>query len=201
MDGASLLNSSRSLSIHEGGGRDSCAGYDGYPQQPATGKFGYPVDLRPSDGGSLPNIVSARLAGTVGSFRETPLVSMVPGRQTRPSSVLDTDGRTEGALTGIAKLSPIVPRSMTAADSGQSSPLLYRHVGCPYCERVVRVAQHLDLDFRSRFVVPTHSQRDHVKRISGTRTVPMLVDSEAGITLSESANIVEYLRTRYGGGA
>lgn len=76
--------------------------------------------------------------------------------------------------------------------------LLYRHVGCPYCERVVRVMDDLDLEYRSRFVVPTHSERDHVKRISGRRSVPVLVDRRAGITMSESANIVEHVEKRYG---
>lgn len=77
--------------------------------------------------------------------------------------------------------------------------VLYRHVGCPYCERVVRVANDLDVPIHSRFVVPEHSQRDVIKRISGSRTVPLLVDESRGITMSESANIVEYLDRTYGG--
>lgn len=81
----------------------------------------------------------------------------------------------------------------------RSAPVLYRHVGCPYCERVVRVADELNIELRSRFVVPKHSERGHVKHISGTRKVPVLVDPNEGLTMAESANIVEYLRTRYGG--
>jgi len=77
--------------------------------------------------------------------------------------------------------------------------VLYRHVGCPYCERVVRVMDELDVEYRSRFVVPTHSARDHVKRISGRRSVPVLVDRAAGITMAESANIVEHVERTYGG--
>lgn len=76
---------------------------------------------------------------------------------------------------------------------------LYRHVGCPYCERIVRVAQELDLEFHSRFVVPTHSERGFIKHISGQRAVPVLVDTHTGLTMSESANIIDYLRTTYGG--
>lgn len=77
--------------------------------------------------------------------------------------------------------------------------VLYRHVGCPYCERVVRVAEDLDVEFHSRFVVPEHRERDHIKRISGRRTVPLLVDHDAGVTMAESANIVDYLTATYGG--
>lgn len=76
--------------------------------------------------------------------------------------------------------------------------VLYRHVGCPYCERVVRRAAELGVDLHSRFVVPEHSQRDVVKRLSGTRTVPVLVDRPRGVTIAESADIVRYLETAYG---
>lgn len=80
-----------------------------------------------------------------------------------------------------------------------SERTLYRHVGCPYCERIVRVAQELDVEFTSRFVVPAHNERDYIKHISGGRSVPVLVDPSSGVTMSESANIVDYLGTTYGG--
>jgi len=75
---------------------------------------------------------------------------------------------------------------------------IYRHVGCPYCERVVRRARDLGVEYRSRFVVPTHSDRDVVKRVAGTRAVPVLVDDATGVTMAESANLVEYLERTYG---
>jgi glutathione S-transferase len=37
-----------------------------------------------------------------------------------------------------------------------------------------------------------------VERISGARTVPALVDENTGVTMSESANIAEYLDRTYG---
>lgn len=46
-----------------------------------------------------------------------------------------------------------------------------------------------------------HSERDVVKRISGKRTVPAIVDENTGVTMSESANIVEYLENTYEEGA
>ena len=90
-----------------------------------------------------------------------------------------------------------VPRGF---DAEPDDVLLYRHVGCPYCERVVVVLDDLGVDYRSRFVVPTHSDRDHVKRISGRRSVPVLVDRRAGITMAESANIIDHVQKTYGGG-
>ncbi|MFC7249031.1 glutathione S-transferase N-terminal domain-containing protein [Halomicroarcula sp. GCM10025324] len=75
---------------------------------------------------------------------------------------------------------------------------LYRLQACPYCERVVRRLNQYDLDYRSRFIEPMHSDRDVVKRLSGKRTVPAIVDENTGVTMSESANIVEYLDNTYG---
>jgi len=77
---------------------------------------------------------------------------------------------------------------------------LYRLQACPFCERVVRKLEEYDLEYESRFVEPLHSERDAVKRVSGSRTVPALVDPETGATLTESANIVEYLDGRHGNG-
>ncbi|PSQ63597.1 MAG: glutaredoxin, partial [Halobacteriales archaeon SW_8_66_22] len=75
---------------------------------------------------------------------------------------------------------------------------LYRLQACPYCERVVRKLREYDLAYRSRFVEPMHSDRDVVKRHSGVRTVPVIVDGHTGVTMAESANIVEYLDATYG---
>ncbi|PSP69713.1 glutaredoxin [Halobacteriales archaeon QH_6_68_27] len=75
---------------------------------------------------------------------------------------------------------------------------LYRLQACPFCERVVRVLDEYDLDYRSRFVEPMHSDRNVVQRVTGKRTVPAIVDESTGVTMSESANIVEYLERTYG---
>ena len=76
----------------------------------------------------------------------------------------------------------------------------YRLQACPFCERVARVLNDLDLPYRSRFVEARHSRRDVVKRLTGARTVPAIVDESTGVTMSESANIVKYLETTYGDG-
>ncbi|AGN01497.1 glutaredoxin [Salinarchaeum sp. Harcht-Bsk1] len=86
------------------------------------------------------------------------------------------------------------------AESAEEQPAitLYRLQACPYCERVVRRLHELDLDFQSRFVEPMHGDRDVVKRVSGVRTVPVIVDRTTGVTMAESANIVDYLDGTYG---
>ncbi|PSQ22776.1 glutaredoxin [Halobacteriales archaeon QS_9_67_17] len=75
---------------------------------------------------------------------------------------------------------------------------LYRLQGCPFCERVVRSLQDNGVEYESRFVEARHSRRDAVQRISGARTVPAIVDENTGVTMSESANIVEYVEATYG---
>ncbi|WP_137291130.1 glutaredoxin family protein [Natronorubrum halophilum] len=74
----------------------------------------------------------------------------------------------------------------------------YRLQACPYCERVARLLDEYDLEYRSRFVEPMHSRRDVVKRVAGVRTVPVIVDDDTGVTMAESANIVRYLERTYG---
>ena len=85
------------------------------------------------------------------------------------------------------------------SDSADPPITIYRLQACPFCERVVRMLQDLDLEYQSRFVEPMHSDRNVVKRIAGVRTVPVIVDETTGVTMAESANIVTYLETTYGG--
>jgi glutathione S-transferase len=75
---------------------------------------------------------------------------------------------------------------------------LYRLQACPFCERVVRTLNELGIEYQSRFVEPMHSERNVVKRRTGKRTVPAIIDEETGVTMSESANIVAYLERTYG---
>ena len=85
-------------------------------------------------------------------------------------------------------------------NDSESDPAItvYRLQACPFCERVVRTLDDLGVAYRSRFVEARHSRRDAVKRLTGARTVPAIVDEDTGVTMSESANIVRYLEKTYG---
>lgn len=74
---------------------------------------------------------------------------------------------------------------------------LYRLEGCPYCERAVDKLEELDLEFESEWVEGLHSRRDEVKRVSGQRAVPVLIDENYGVTIAESDRIIEFLETSY----
>lgn len=85
------------------------------------------------------------------------------------------------------------------ADVDEDTPLtVYRLQGCPFCERVVTTLDDLDIPYESVFVEALHSKRDEVKRVSGSRSVPVIEDPSTGVTMTESANIIEYLETTYG---
>ena len=74
---------------------------------------------------------------------------------------------------------------------------LYRLEGCPYCELVVDKLEELDVEFESVWVEGLHSKRDEVKRVSGQRQVPVLVDENYGATMAESDRVIEFLNTTY----
>jgi glutathione S-transferase len=77
------------------------------------------------------------------------------------------------------------------------TPTLYRLEGCPFCELVVDRLEELNIEFESVWVEGLHSKRNEVKRVSGQRAVPVLVDDTRGITMAESERILEYLNTSY----
>ncbi len=74
---------------------------------------------------------------------------------------------------------------------------LYRLEGCPFCEMIVDELDELGLEYESIWVEALHSQRNEVKKLSGQREVPVLIDDETGATLHQSRNIRKYLDKRY----
>jgi glutaredoxin len=77
------------------------------------------------------------------------------------------------------------------------SRTLYRLEGCPFCELVVDELERLELDYESVWVEGRHSNRDAVRRVSGQRVVPVLVDESYNVTMAESERIIEFLETAY----
>ncbi len=75
----------------------------------------------------------------------------------------------------------------------------YRLPGCPYCQRVERVLDELELEYDPIDVPGPRTARDEVERISGQRGVPVINDPDNDVHgMPESADIVEYLRATYG---
>ncbi len=70
---------------------------------------------------------------------------------------------------------------------------LYALDGCPWCEKVSDALDDAEIEYETEWVDPLHSDRNEVKRVSGQRGVPVLVDEERGVTMAESANVLEYV--------
>jgi glutathione S-transferase len=79
---------------------------------------------------------------------------------------------------------------------------LYKLPGCPYCAKVERKLDELDLEYVEHEVPSAHGQRTEVEELSGQTGVPVIVDEEHGAAaMPESDDIVDYLEETYGGGA
>ncbi|GAB3313085.1 glutaredoxin family protein [Haloplanus salinarum] len=70
---------------------------------------------------------------------------------------------------------------------------LYALDGCPYCEKIHDALAAHDVTYDTVWVEALHSERNEVKRVSGQRGVPVLVDDEHGVTMAESDNILQYV--------
>jgi glutaredoxin len=70
---------------------------------------------------------------------------------------------------------------------------LYALDGCPYCEKVHDALDAEGVDYDTVWVEALHSGRNEVKRVSGQRGVPVLVDDDHGVTMAESDNILRYV--------
>jgi glutathione S-transferase len=76
---------------------------------------------------------------------------------------------------------------------------LYRLTGCPYCARVEEKLDELGELHEPHDVNPFRFLRSEVKEVSGQSGVPVLVDTEHGITgMAESEDIIDYLEETYG---
>lgn len=75
----------------------------------------------------------------------------------------------------------------------------YALPGCPYCAKVERTLEDLDVKYEKHEVPPDHADRDQVERLTGRTQVPVIVDTDHGIeAMDESNRIVEYLKRTYG---
>ena len=70
---------------------------------------------------------------------------------------------------------------------------LYALDGCPYCEAVHDALTEDGIGYETVWTEPLHSDRNEVRRVSGQRQVPVLVDPDRGVTMAESEHIVKYI--------
>lgn len=89
----------------------------------------------------------------------------------------------------------------TTVSASNTELELYERTGCPYCAKVRRAMNDLNLDYQSHEVPRSKGERQTVYEISGQRGVPVLVDTTNGVEgMAESDDIVAYLYEEYGDG-
>jgi glutaredoxin 3 len=70
---------------------------------------------------------------------------------------------------------------------------LFQIESSPECARVRQKLSELMLDFVVRQVSPDPAQRILLQRATGQRDVPVLLDPERGIIVTEADDIIDYL--------
>ncbi|TXD97171.1 glutathione S-transferase [Psychrobacter frigidicola] len=80
----------------------------------------------------------------------------------------------------------------------EKSLILYEFEACPYSRRVREVMTQLNLDYESR---PSphrgHVYRDELKKLSGKKQVPFLIDENTDDKIVDSQAIIEHLFVHY----
>lgn len=83
---------------------------------------------------------------------------------------------------------------MSVAQQQEESIKLYTGDYCPYCRRVKKELERLDLDYEQ--VNADNDGRGEVMQLSGQRAIPIMTIGEE--ILVDSTHIVRELRRRYG---
>ena len=74
---------------------------------------------------------------------------------------------------------------------------LFVFQACPYCQKVLRALDDLELDYIVRTCHPGSDKYEQMVKLGGQRQVPYLVDRNANIAMYESDDIVNYLNQTY----
>ena len=75
--------------------------------------------------------------------------------------------------------------------------ILHQFESCPFCAKVRRKLEELDLEYEKREVPRNREERTTIKELSGQIKVPVIEDSD-GTVVNDSSEIVEYLEENYG---
>eukprot|EP00537_Pseudo-nitzschia_pungens_P005077 CAMPEP_0172367426 /NCGR_PEP_ID=MMETSP1060-20121228/21347_1 /TAXON_ID=37318 /ORGANISM="Pseudo-nitzschia pungens, Strain cf. cingulata" /LENGTH=484 /DNA_ID=CAMNT_0013091661 /DNA_START=77 /DNA_END=1531 /DNA_ORIENTATION=- len=100
-------------------------------------------------------------------------------------------GRGEG-------VSPCIRSPMSTADRPQEPLILYSYEGNQFCRLVREVLTELDITYELRSAGKESPRRAELASITGgSSQCPYLIDPNTGVSMPESADIVEYLYKNY----
>ena len=71
---------------------------------------------------------------------------------------------------------------------------LYYKPSCPFCQRVLQMADNLKVSFDLKDISEDESARLELIEKGGKQMVPFLVDTDKGVSMYESSDIIDYIR-------
>jgi len=77
---------------------------------------------------------------------------------------------------------------------------LYYKPGCPYCNKVLSANQTIGATLTLRNIVADESAKAELLAKGGKTQTPFLEDTERGVSMYESLDIIAYLHRFYGTG-
>lgn len=78
---------------------------------------------------------------------------------------------------------------------------LYYKESCPFCQRVMQMADNLGVAFDLKDIEDDEAIAAELVEKGGKRQVPYLVDTDKGVAMYESNDIIDYIRENYAGTA
>lgn len=77
---------------------------------------------------------------------------------------------------------------------------LYYKPTCPYCQEVLGKAEELGVQFRLKDISSDSTLKDELIEQGGKSQVPFLIDTDKGVKMYESTDIVRHLEEFYKNG-
>lgn len=74
---------------------------------------------------------------------------------------------------------------------------LYYKPACPFCQRVLQMADNLKVELELKDITEDETVLAELIEKGGQKQVPFLVDTEKGVSMYESSDIIEYIRDNY----
>jgi len=73
---------------------------------------------------------------------------------------------------------------------------LYYKESCPFCQRVMQMAENLGVEFDLKDIEDDATAAELIEK-GGKRQVPYLVDTDKDVAMYESGDIIDYIRDNY----
>lgn len=74
---------------------------------------------------------------------------------------------------------------------------LYSKESCPFCHRVLEIAQNLNIELDVKDIEDDELLASELVERGGKQQVPYLVDTDKGVSMYESSDIIDYIRDNY----